>query len=119
MASKEEMAERMAKLREAAKLKRESGEAFVREKSAGLLPEEREYIFGGSCSDEWMTVDIAKCAEYGRHIRKWRRAVEEEPESVKLTYEDRHHIIFKVLKKRVKFPLLKPKRAAAVEAEED
>ena len=92
-------------------------QAKVERVAKGTTAEEREYIFGGSCAEEWWTIDIAKCPRFGKHIRRWRRGSVEQPENVKLRYEDEYHVMFKVRWKRVVYPFLKPRKEAD-EAEE-
>lgn len=75
-----------------------------------LLPEEREYCFGGSVADEYFTLDITKCKSFNRNAEIWRKAAEKNPKDFHIQFEDKDHIIIKAKRTCVQFPKPKTKK---------
>ena len=83
-----------------------------------LESEERELTFGGTVSEEFWSLDAAKCQKFAKIIEIWRREAQERPEDVKIAFEDEDHIFFKIRAKTVTLP--KPrKRRELSEAERE
>lgn len=83
-----------------------------------LESEERELTFGGSVSDEFWSLDVAKCQKFAKIIEIWRREARERPEDARIAFEDEDHIFFKIRQKSVNLP--KPrKRRELSEAERE
>ena len=83
-----------------------------------LESEEKELSFGGTVSEEFWSLDAAKCQKFAKIIEIWRREAQERPEDVKIAFEDEDHIFFKIRAKTVTLP--KPrKRRELSEAERE
>ena len=75
-----------------------------------LLPEEREYIFGGSVADDYFTLDICKCKTFNRNLEMWKKEASKKSKDVFIQFEDEYHIVIKVKKSCIQFPKPKSKR---------
>ena len=72
--------------------------------------EERELTFGGGVSEEFWSLDAAKCQKFAKIIEIWRREARERPEDVKIAFEDDDHIFFKIRAKTVLLPRPRQRR---------